>query len=1059
MRRSYRLAPSELRQERLLRPRLLAALLDRWSHRVTHLVAGPGFGKSTLLLQALAENRLAPRGEDVWISLEPQDAHGDSLAHAVLAELAGLAPDADAHAHAHAHAEIRSPGQDPGLNPGRDLRRAGEVAPTPDEVANAVWRRSPTEVCLVFDDVHLLPAGSPGATWLGKLIDLLPVNAHVVLAGRADAPVALTRLDTQGTVRRITEDELRFSPTELADFAVGRAVDPDQLVDSGGWPAVAELAASVDRRLSGAYLWEEVLEPLGPERRHVLGVLSELGGADVALATAAAGYPVDLSEAMDGVPLVTETAGGWFRPHGLWRTAKGVALAPTEKTSVLRRATAHFLAEGKADEAFALIEEAGLWEEAPALLRSSCLALGALTANQLDRWLAASPPEVRASAEGQLARAVLLSLHAPAESIKPLWDAADRLRDGGDVEAELTAIGVMGRLAWTGQSLGALRLPVVLRLAEIADTGHPLAQGLSALVTAMTADFRGDDTAVLESLATIDHKALDPAWDAIARWLGGLVRLDMGDAEGAQQVLDQVVPNSDPSVRAVVSGLQLRIDWAEGRVDEVLEGTARALDDVRASGGASIVFQGMHAASTIYSHVGDVRSARRCLEEATPVIAVPENRRSAAPALVLASIQLAEGEEALAAETVAAVFRDHDGHLARANRHMWRHLLSMTYVLLPETRSHWDEMAQRGYLRTSRELGAAVVALRSGAASGHGEAALRALDLSDIDRVRAGLHHRLAAELAVGLAAIGRPESSLLLDALGPPGRDAVRALAVGRSRQAKAARGLLGTVPAPPRQTASLSVLGPMIVQRQTADGLDEVQPDLGRKRLRYLLAYLVTHRRTDRASLLSALWPDLDERAASNNLAVTLTYVLGALEPGRASGEPAYLVRQDGRNVVLVTGSHLRIDTDEFDAHLAAAARAEADGTPSVALDHLLAAVDLYRGDLFSDLPEADWMMLDREHYKTKFVRAAVRAGELLVGRGDLDEAEAVARRALAADQWSEDAYAVLIAGALANGDRSGARRLLGHCRAAVAEIGVEPSDAIQQLARRVQAPVAAH
>jgi DNA-binding SARP family transcriptional activator len=99
---------------------------------------------------------------------------------------------------------------------------------------------------------------------------------------------------------------------------------------------------------------------------------------------------------------------------------------------------------------------------------------------------------------------------------------------------------------------------------------------------------------------------------------------------------------------------------------------------------------------------------------------------------------------------------------------------------------------------------------------------------------------------------------------------------------------------------------------------------------------------------------------------------------------------------------------------------------------------------------------MMLDREHYKTKFVRAAVRAGELLVGRGDLDEAEAVARRALAADPWSEDAYAVLIAGALANGDRSGARRLLDHCRAAVAEIGVEPSDAIQQLARRVQAPV---
>ena len=42
---------------------------------------------------------------------------------------------------------------------------------------------------------------------------------------------------------------------------------------------MAELVASVGGELAGDYLWEEVLEPLGPERRRVLAVLSDLGAA------------------------------------------------------------------------------------------------------------------------------------------------------------------------------------------------------------------------------------------------------------------------------------------------------------------------------------------------------------------------------------------------------------------------------------------------------------------------------------------------------------------------------------------------------------------------------------------------------------------------------------------------------------------------------------------------------------------------------------------------------------------------------------------------------------
>jgi DNA-binding SARP family transcriptional activator len=64
-------------------------------------------------------------------------------------------------------------------------------------------------------------------------------------------------------------------------------------------------------------------------------------------------------------------------------------------------------------------------------------------------------------------------------------------------------------------------------------------------------------------------------------------------------------------------------------------------------------------------------------------------------------------------------------------------------------------------------------------------------------------------------------------------------------------------------------------------------------------------------------------------------------------------------------------------------------------------------------------------------------------------------MARKALGADQWSEDAYGLLVCAAVGKGDRSGAHRLLDRCIADLAEIGVEPSPTTNQLCRRVQAP----
>ncbi|MGH9251969.1 MAG: BTAD domain-containing putative transcriptional regulator, partial [Acidimicrobiales bacterium] len=292
MPRSFRFEPPEPRPGSLTRPRLPRALLGRWEHRVTSVVGGPGLGKTTLLAQAVAENRLAPRGEDVWIGLEPGDADGVVLARDLMAA-------------------VRAEGHDPaaGTTPGTT-----DEAPDPPTVADAVWRQAPTPLCLVVDDGHWLAPGSPGATWLTALIDALPANGHILLASRRSPAVPLARLATQGAVLGLADDDLRFTDDELAQFAARRGIAVERLDDTGGWPAMAELAASVEHDLAGDYLWEEVIEPLGPERRRVLAVLSDLGGADEGLAGAALGAPVDLAGVLAGVPLVAHGADGWRVP-------------------------------------------------------------------------------------------------------------------------------------------------------------------------------------------------------------------------------------------------------------------------------------------------------------------------------------------------------------------------------------------------------------------------------------------------------------------------------------------------------------------------------------------------------------------------------------------------------------------------------------------------------------------------------------------------------------------------------------------------------------------------
>lgn len=78
------------------------------------------------------------------------------------------------------------------------------------------------------------------------------------------------------------------------------------------------------------------------------------------------------------------------------------------------------------------------------------------------------------------------------------------------------------------------------------------------------------------------------------------------------------------------------------------------------------------------------------------------------------------------------------------------------------------------------------------------------------------------------------------------------------------------------------------------------------------------------------------------------------------------------------------------------------------------------------------------------------AVRAGELLLGQGDLDQVHELADKALAIDPWLEAGHRLVVAAHRAQGDNLAARRALQRYRNAAHDLGVDTSEATMMVER---------
>ena len=305
----------------------------------------------------------------------------------------------------------------------------------------------------------------------------------------------------------------------------------------------------------------------------------------------------------------------------------------------------------------------------------------------------------------------------------------------------------------------------------------------------------------------------------------------------------------------------------------------------------------------------------------------------------------------------------------------------------------------------------------------------------------------LAARLQEDGLAAGRDIALWAIERHGQPARDALR-VAATTGPVTTGAKGLLAAV-AVAAHTIEVGVLGPAVLR---IDGAVPSGLDWQRERVRALLLYFVVRGASRREDVAEALWPDLPPDAADRNLRVTLAYLQRVLEPDRRKGEPPFFLRQDGALLSLAGPPHLTVDAAVFAAELVQAAEADRRGVPSVALELLEQATARWRGRCLEDVAFAEWAQPMVHHVTADFVQASVRAGELHLAAGRTADARRHARRALGSDAWCEPAHRVLVAAALADGDRAGAARALAACDAMLADLGVTPDADTDVLRRQV-------
>lgn len=229
--------------------------------------------------------------------------------------------------------------------------------------------------------------------------------------------------------------------------------------------------------------------------------------------------------------------------------------------------------------------------------------------------------------------------------------------------------------------------------------------------------------------------------------------------------------------------------------------------------------------------------------------------------------------------------------------------------------------------------------------------------------------------------------------------------------------------------------VLGPVEV---LVDGGSAPPELLWRKNLALLIYLARSPKRTrSRDHLVGLLWGEKPESAARHSLNEAIRVLR------KHVGEGA--LESDGGQIRLDYGA-LQLDVDTFESKVE-------DGSWAEAARHV--SGDFMEGFSVPGCSEfEDWLYGERVALRERAVAALVNRAETLLDQGEIREAAATARRALALDATSESAARTAMRSLALAGDRPAALEIYESLATRLdQEIGIEPDEKTQALAERVR------
>ncbi len=1080
------------------RREVIEGLRKASSSRLITIIAGAGYGKSTLAAEFLAESK-APF---VWYQLEETDADLSTFLTYLV------------------HG-IRMKDSEFGSRTLERLRSAANVTTEYQEICAVLlseideWLEG--ELFIALDDFHSMEGSASIEATLQFLISHSPPGLHFILLSRRRTGLDLSGLAARRELHEVEERDLCFTGPEARTLfyeVFDLPLSDDELLDlhelTEGWVSglvLVYLAIKGKSRVGmeetirsfGShpakvydYLTRAIWQRQDEETKEFLmktSILSRLNPAfcdELLHINNSKGILEHLTDSrMFTNPL--DDAGEWYRYHHLLRSLlletleerlEALEIARLNRDAALlweercdpEQALAHYMEAGELDRAADVLEQI-----APGLMEGSRISF-------LKDQLGMLPDKVLGERPSLLFHlGEIAFIQAKYETALEHYERAVTLFGAsGDVESQARALSKARLMNYTYLQRFDDAARLMEKLRQLVPIGSPLWYGVASEMSAVayiTGDYELADEFLAETLEHIDEVA-DELTKANALFWCGFTSFARYNYRQAIDILPRAAELAERNNLTLNTmncyGMLVACLTCEGMFGEALElarSNIKLVESLDFETPTKFLF---HAGLAMALLNMNDEGAREELEFAASL-----------------SGKYDVGLDVLLAEYTLGLALMRFGEISRARKHFeianrgGRELeyFASTYItglgllwssyldrdideLIGEVRETIDAYSRAGVSGNPTPSGYLVVAFLE-LLAGRREEALEALrTAAEVTEELGGVGYwryhctqefgELALPLLTEMFSRGEHMETLrrVFGYVGPASIPYLRSL--DKSKDAGVREGAKEIIEGIRRKTAEplvVRMLGPFEIHK--GDSMLRAEDWKSRRALsvfKYLAAQ-EQNRLVPRDMLMDLLWPDTDPGSAAKNLNVALSSLRKTLEPDAARGESSYLVAS-GDSLRLELGNGGSVDFRLFEDALAEAAAHKNSRKHDLFLDRMLEAERLYDGDFLAEDPYEDWCRPARDGLSEQYMKLLIEISGEFLRKGDPQAALGYCEKGVKRNPGSESLCRTQmeIFGRL--GDRAGVERSFRCCRDYLQDnFQVEPSRDTLELYNRLR------